>query len=363
MGIKLVHPCGRAGRTPRRFQRRKVFFVGIRDFLGFREFVAFSTFQESNPTLTPGWEARHFENAMKVMISAGFAAIFGLIPVKLPAEPAEVLLNEIIAHPGSYSQVSKGVNMPQDVPCRAFEISNFLGASFSKSNLAKVAENRDTLVPAIRARLLAIDFARPARQPSADPEPEISRNRDNFGCDPLTLNPLLLELIKELQAIEALPELLAVEQKLINGLAAARDDAQVPPPIVSGWPLAIEGSHEENQEIAKPNLKIDYFRACVAQRDLVILMALLMREKSYEPYLRTKIEMNYRVELISSGREGGFFQLKNRKRPEELKSMDLEIDSITGMVRRKQTPVSIPYTRYSRDEIRACAEYWVSKQP
>ena len=124
---------------------------------------------------------------------------------------------------------------PEDIPYRAFELTDFSGASFSKANQALIDKNRGPLIQAIRARLLEVDFTRETKYPGEDPKPEENEDGDAYGCDPKSLNPLLLGLIQQLQAIETLPVLLVVEQKLVKGIAQAKNDPKSPAPVVAGW--------------------------------------------------------------------------------------------------------------------------------
>ena len=275
--------------------------------------------------------------------------------------PEAGLLDKLIAFPGSYSQVCDVMTAPEDIPYRAFELTDFAGASFSKRNLAEIGKNRDSLVRAVRARLLAIDFSRKPADPLEDPAPEESMEADNFGCDPATLNPLLLELIHQLDAIEALPELLAVEAKLVKGIARAKNDPAAPAPEVDGWFVGVIGPHDENETDAVRDRRLNLFQARVAQRDLVMLMALLMRGKSHPAYLKTSLEAAYVKGLRAQAKEHGLSKFKpGEPLPEDLKYLRIEIDPVSKLPRVAGSPVMIPYTRGSRDEVRAAAEKWIS---
>lgn len=276
------------------------------------------------------------------------------------------LLDKVISHPGSYSQVCDVMSAPADLPYRAFQISGFSGASFSKANLAKIKENRETVVKEIRARLLELDLKTEAKTPSEDPTPEENNDGDAYGCDPKTLNPLLLELIQEVHAVEALPELLAVESKLVKGIAEAKDDAKAAPPLVSGWYVANEGGSEydEKESDAKRDRRVNLFQARVAQRDVVMTIALLLREKTYEPYLKTRIETAYAKGIRALVKTDGLDKFKpGEPVPPELEGMEIKIDPITKVPVATYSSVAIPYSRESRDEIRAVAGKWISEHP
>ncbi len=290
-----------------------------------------------------------------------------LMTAALPARAAtqQSLLDALISHPGSYSQVCDAMSAPADIPYLAFEITDFAGASFSKSNQATILKNRDALVKSIRAKLTAIDLTRPARQPGEDPKPEENFDGEAYGCDPDSLNPLLLTLVQQLHAIETLPELLAVEKKLVEGIAKAKDDAKAKPPVVNGWQVHMESEdYNENEDPAKRDRRSNLFQARVAQRDLVMIMALLMREKSFEPYLNSELEKKYQAGITAQAKEFKLPKIaRDAEPPKEVDGADVVRDPVTGLLVRTYSPVKIAYSRESRDEVRAAAEKWVAAHP
>jgi hypothetical protein len=292
-----------------------------------------------------------------LIIGAWIAAAAPLIAQeKLP------LLDEIISHPGSYAQVCDVMSAPEDIPYRAYQLSGFAGASFSTAKQEAMKANRPALVKAIRARLLEIDLKRAAGDNPKDPKPEVSEDGENVGCDPMTLNPLLLDLIIELDAIEALPELLVVEEKLVKGIAAAKDDSKAKPPVVSGWFVQVEGPYDDKEPEAKRDRRMALFQSRVAQRDLVMTIALLMRGKAYGPFLKTKLETEYVKGLKANAKKNGIENFDPKKPlPPEQEGLEISIDPVSGLPRMKYWPVMIPYTRESRDEVRAAAAKWTSE--
>jgi hypothetical protein len=300
---------------------------------------------------------------MKSRIFTGWLTL--IVPLLMQtAVGQESLLDQLILFPGSYSQVCDVMSMQEDLPYQAFVITDFQGASFSKANQVRIDKNRKPLVKAIRARLLALDFSKKASTPPEDPKPEENMDGDAFGCDANSLNPLLLNLIRQLSAIEALPELLLVEQKLVRGIAKAKDEKISAPPVVNGWMVHEQRPYDETMDEAQRDRKIDLFHARVAQRDLVMLMAVLMREKSYPAYLKTSIETAYAKGLKTQSKQGELAKLKpGEPIPKELEHLEIEIDPITRLPRARYSPVQIPYTRESRDEVRAAAAKWVAERP
>ncbi len=292
--------------------------------------------------------------------------IFSFTTAFAKESPASKLLDQLISQPGSYSQVCDMMTMPEEIPYRAFQITDFAGASFSEKNQTLIGKNREPLVKAIRERLLEIDFSREAKQPAEDLSVKGEEgDGDPYGADPKSLNPLLLGIIQQLNAIEALPELLAVEGKIVTAIAKAKDDATAKPPVTYGWFVNPDGTtYDENEAEAKRERRLDLFQARVAQRDLVMMIAVLMRGKKYEPYLNTALEKTYVKGLKAEAEKSKSPQFSETEViPNEIDDQEIERDPISGITNHKYTSVSIPYTRESRDEIRAIAEKWIAEHP
>jgi hypothetical protein len=293
-----------------------------------------------------------------------WAAVGFIVSAQAKAPEGQALLDKMISHPGSYCQVCDVMSAPSEIPYRAFVITDFAGAGFSKANQAAADKKREPLIKAIRRRLLAVDFSKTSKQPKEDPKPEENMDGDAFGCDPTSLNPLLLRLICQLHATDALPELLALEEKLVKGIAKAKDDAKAAPPLVDGWLVHEEMPYDEAEVASQRDRRINLFNARVAQRDLVMVMALLLREKSYPAYLSTSIEAAYAKGLKAQSQEGDLAKLKlGEPIPKELEHLEIEIDPITQLPRARYSDVEIPYSRESRDEVRAAAAKWISEHP
>ena len=278
---------------------------------------------------------------------------------------AEKLLDQVISHPGSYSQVCDVASTSPGIPYRLFQITDFAGASFSKANQALVDKNRNGLIKAIRSRLLAVDFSKSPVTPSEDPKPEANDDGDAFGCDPKALSPMILTLIQQLHGIETLPELLAVEQKLVKAIAKAKDDTNVMPPKVAGWSVSEEhADYDLDEPEAKRDRRTNLFHARVAQRDLIVTMALLMREKAYKPYLATTLEAAYVKGIKADAAENGYSKLNVRPGTEKhLDGKILCVDPVTKITYMMNFSVKLPYTRESRDQIRAVAGKWINEHP
>jgi hypothetical protein len=280
------------------------------------------------------------------------------------APSGEKLLDEMISHPGSYWQICDVITSPSDIPYRAFELSDFSGRSLSKGNEVRMGHNRDVLVEALRNRLLAIDFSKVPQNPGEDPKPEENFDGEAFGCDPTSLNPILLEVVRKLKAIEALPELLALEDKLVVEIGKAKDDVKIVPPHVAGWSVGDEGTMNEEVPEAKRERRHALFQARIAQRDLVVMIAWLMREKNYQPYLKTSFESAFAKGLKVKAKEFRLPTLKpGQPAPQDVEGLEVVMDPVTRILYPSNCPVMIPYSRESRDEIRAAAAKWIQENP
>jgi hypothetical protein len=282
----------------------------------------------------------------------------------------EISLDELITRPGSYSQLCDIASAPEDIPFSLYQQHALLGASFSEKKLNAAKKNRAALITEIRARLLKIDFSRKPQEVSKDLHPDESMNGDDVGCDANSLNPLLLDLILELEATEALPELLVLEDKLVHAIAVTKNDASAPSPWVDGWFVLNDQVLKEyethpkkvvsNEKQERPS---QLFNARAAQRDLVTTMCRLLREKKYEPFLNTALEKAFVAGIKQQAAEENFSQLKHGDPiPEELKGR-IKFDPVTGLPYKSYPAITAPYTRESRDEVRAVAQKWIAEHP
>jgi hypothetical protein len=120
--------------------------------------------------------------------------------------------------------------------------------------------------------------------------------------------------------------------------------------------------NSETQTDAQRDRNSNLFQARVAQRDLVMLMAVLMREKSYGPYLKSTLETAYVEGLKKNAADYPKYKIGDPL-PEEKYGRDFKLDPVTRILRRERDFVSIPYSRESRDEVRAAATRWVAAHP
>ena len=279
------------------------------------------------------------------------------------AETGAELLDKLIAAPGSYSQVCDVLTVSQEIPFKAFQIQDYAGAYFSDSNLALMKARRGEVVEAVRKRLGEIDLTREPVPPKADPKAtkEELEMAECYGADPLSLNSFLFEIIRQTAATEAMPELLALETRLVDAIAKAKEGGN--PPEVSGWYAAMIGEkYDENEPEAKRDRRSKLNRSRIAQRDLVTLIATLMRGEKYAPYLATDFEKAYVAGLRKQAKEAGYPTLAaDAEIPKKLSELAVVRDPISGILCDKYQQVEIAYSRPLRDGVREAAEKWISE--
>ena len=299
---------------------------------------------------------------MKRPFSLAAALVISLQTVL--AETGTELIDRIIAAPGSYSQVCDFLITTRDVPLKPFEIQDYSGAYFSEENIALLKSRREEVVAAVRKRLGKIDLTREPVVPDPDPNADAQdADGDLYGADPMALSSFLLDMIKKTSAIEALPELLALESKMVAAIAAARNGEE--PPKVYGWysvMFDVDRKDLDSSNAAgtgtseyKASQTGELNRSRIAHRDLVTLMAYLMREQKYEPYLATDFEKEYVKGLKKQAKDHDLDD------PGKADDSSIKTDPISGIRHYDYLEVAIPYTRPLRDGVRAAAEKWISE--
>lgn len=220
------------------------------------------------------------------------------------------------------------------VPFHAYELTLYTAIEFSKANETLINSNRSEVIKAVRNTISSIDFTSKPEKTSEDPKPDPPHIKgevhgDPYGFDPKSLNPLLAELILRLRAIETLPELVVMEATLARHIQLATQDQSAGIPWVDAWDIYEEPGAWQNLPEKKKQRHVALFAAKNAQRNLIILMQILMREANYQPALNNELEKIYQSKLASN--------------PSEV--------------------VEIPYSEELRNAVRASAQQWVKEHP
>ncbi|MGC4013562.1 MAG: hypothetical protein QM755_03435 [Luteolibacter sp.] len=267
-------------------------------------------------------------------------------------------LDSFILRPGVYEQSCKTITIPRSVPFQAFLLRDYAGSFFTNKQFEEIKASRRLLVPVIQARLTGIDLFRKATPPPKTAQADGAE----FGYDPQSLNPLLLQIILLLDAHETMPGLLDIEGRLADAITRASRDSAAPVPVVSGWWMYPEGySYGILTHSGTSERSMELFLARVAQRDLLVLMAHMMRKRAYTPYLATRFEAAYAKEMRARVKKDDL----TRYKPDapDSKPSYVTIDPILHVPMLAFKPVLIPYSPEIRDEIRAAATQWGSEHP
>ncbi len=165
-------------------------------------------------------------------------ALLAIVSSLAGASAAEVtpdgraLLREALARPGGYSQMCFAP--PPVVPGKMSfgGEDRWLAATFNSLSAERLDEcrvRRAEVVPALVEALTGMDLRREAGE--GGPRPALPTERDS-GVTPERLSRLHLALCRELTAVEALPQLMRLEQELSDLVDAAERDTAAPLPAL-----------------------------------------------------------------------------------------------------------------------------------
>lgn len=286
-----------------------------------------------------------------------FAARAGSVA---PSE-GEALLNDLLRWPGSYGQICDAFPVPSPIPLPAFRIQTEGEASFSQKNLALMKEKRAVLVPVVRKRLLGVDFTRHEKEQPKDPSVVGEVESRPWGTDPTLFSTLLLQVVRETKALEALPELIEVEARLHDLLAEIAKNPATPPPVMDGFMgcglfparQAQEPENAPEKDEATVERERNLFLAEAAHRDLLAVMGALLRFAGYEPILNSKLEADYGKGLRKLYEKNEDLHAYKSKQdiPEEEREW-IGFDQLHRLPHYKWEHVAIPYSEALRNQMR-----------
>jgi len=256
------------------------------------------------------------------------------------------LINEIIREPGHWSQMcSMPPAIPFDVPLPYYSLVTPRYFSLSEENVARLQKARAQVVPEIVLRIGKIDLSRPPKQ-----------QKDSFSTtdsnqDPNHLSGLLLEIILKLNAVETLPELLRLEAELDVRLSTAdKDGGRSLPALEVGGPAFMT----EVQHAKTSSRQQRMFVSRIYQRELLSVMAALLRDEKFQPLLDSALERSY-LEFLKKQAQSE--ELKHIKKPEDVPPTQkgwggISFDSIHQLPVAWHWPEFTTYTPELRSQIR-----------
>ena len=219
------------------------------------------------------------------------------------AEPfAGNLLDEIIARPGGWNQMcSGGPLIPADVPLPLYSLAAPRTFPLSQNNIARVRARRAEVASEITARLKKIYFFVPSVRPedlssetysrlAATPEGRLALwDNQAYGTNRLT--GVVLQIVLESKAVEALPELLRLEADLNQRLEnVAKDNGITLPDLEFYAEASFSGLDFQSKSYPREHRLVV---ARIYQRELLSVMAALLRDRHFQPILDSEVEKHY----------------------------------------------------------------------
>lgn len=291
---------------------------------------------------------------------------------KPPVISGDKLLDEVIAKPGNFNQMCLSPPpLPFNAPVPAYGLLAPRYYFFNAYSIQRLHAYRKEIVPVLLERLKNIDLNK--AQP---PRGNMNDSRGS-GTNPRAFSNLLLSVAQHLHAIEVLPELLRLEEQLYSAIAKAAKDEKAPLPQLDidspvGWSTIKVVDDTKRQKSPKPikedkkslERKTDEFTCRIYQRELLALMARLLRDEEYKPLLASSIEKEYIAGLRKIATQG---EMKDIKSADDipLESHDwIRWDDELGIpVKIYGSVVEIPYTETLRDELRHIADDFLKSVP
>ncbi len=291
---------------------------------------------------------------------------------KPPVVNGEKLLDELIAKPGNFNQMcGTPPPLPFDAPLPAYSVLAPRHYSFGANSILRLQSYRKEVMLVLLDRLKNVDLSK------AQPTPVMAKNWEYSRSNPRAFSSLLLSVALHLQAIEALPELLRLEDQLHSALLKAEKDEKAPLPQLEldspvGWSTIKVVDDKKKQKAQKPTKedkksferKTDLFTCRIYQRELLALIARLLREEKYQPLLASSIEKEYIAGLRTIANEGELKDIKSLADiPEESQSWIRWDDELGIPVLLHGSVVKIPYTETLRDDLRHMADDFLKNVP
>jgi hypothetical protein len=216
------------------------------------------------------------------------------------------LLDEVIREPGMWNQMCA---MPRplefDVPLPMYGLAAPRNLFLSTANRDRLRAQRAVVVADIVKLLNRMDLSKATNgvRVVAMPINGDTNQMTLMGVvvkpssftesnqDPEQLTGTLLDIILQLDVVEALPGLSRVEAALNERLgAAAKDGGASLPELDLDSPVTFSGRRLNNDT---ERLRMREFPARVYQREILSVMAALLRHERYQPLLNSDLEAKY----------------------------------------------------------------------
>ncbi len=273
----------------------------------------------------------------------------------LKRDPMGAVIAEIMAHP-DYHQMCDGhefdcKTIPLPIYCRL--LGRTIGIAPRQLDVLK--SRREELVPALKT---ALGSLHPEKPPTADGVPAKGES-----ASARQLNAIFLFLVSDLHVIEALPELLLVEERLRGAIQFADEHPRSPLPNVSQ-----DGriSHYEKQPPSERERFLEFCRA--DQREILGLILRLLREQRFPPLLVSSFERHYREAVEEAAAKRDEFGRGNSSAIQEQQSLAEEANRgsdflIPFRADGDQLSISTPFDAATRNNVRRLARQFIETVP
>lgn len=296
----------------------------------------------------------HFLLPLALAITAAHAA-------DKPALSPEKLVDSVIVQPGNYDQMCDSPP-PVEVklPLYVYGMVRDRDMHPSDAQLADLRARRAEVVPVLMARLKAIDFSKPGR-----PLGQVKFKKDDeavavSGLNPHALSGTFYDMLTGLDAVEALPELLRLEEQIRALIAAAEANPKLPPPAVPMDGVLVPPAGKT--KLSKRDVKMLEARA--VQRELLSVMLSLLRGQRFAPLMASEFETTYATALKARAQEEDLRAIKTPADAKAKDAGDIRFDPVYNVPIGYMTKlVAVPFTPESRNAVRGLVEEFLKTVP
>jgi hypothetical protein len=267
----------------------------------------------------------------------------------------------VIRAPGEFSQMCDSPPpVPAKLPLYIYGMVRDRELAIAPEQMALLYARRAEVVPVLVARLKAMDLSKPGKplgEMKFKPNDEIV---EVSGLNPRALSGPFYEMIVQLDAVEALPELLRLEEQMRSLLAAADADAKKPVPSVP-----MDGTLVPPQGDAKLSKRDEQMlQGRAVQRELLSVMLQLLRRQRYAPLLASNLEATYAAAVKARAQREDLATIKT---PADAKAQQMEyikFDLILGVpLGYMEKPITVPFTPESRNQVRGFVADFIKDVP
>lgn len=246
------------------------------------------------------------------------------------------LLDEAIVAPGDWDQMcSSGPTVPDSVPMPKGIFLLFRMDRLGENVLMRLAAYRDAVIPVLKSRLEGMKLELPPQLPTLTYPPKPRTDIHEYW-------PSMIQIAAGLHAIECLPELLILEQRVAEIADKAATDPQFPVPKLN----------MDTVSFYRDERWADRHRIQIVHREILGLIKTLLMEEGYAPMAASKV-------------------VSEQKKADERDTLTLDRAKSSGSSEKVavwQTPpengiLGIPYTPEIRTEIRKIAEEFLKSVP